>query len=380
MTEFLQEGILVAEASEIKGSPVALTLQDSGPVVEFSERLMREALVRAREDRKENVVLSPMSVYLALMVMACVDEEAGRDTYAQVLGVSQDQWNDYGRRLMRQMNWTKEDSCVAAANSLWMDDTASLPAGDLMRISQNLHTNVYQGDLQHKDIVTAINMWVKLQTRGMIQEFRQDPYDEMTTLSILNAVYLEAKWQDAFSAADTMEKVFYTAANEELTTDFMTDFLCHRSYAQKEGLDGVVLPYRDGNLAFVALRPTTGRSVDELLVSLQADDWKEICDDSVDTFMNFSMPKFTVEYQQTLTDVMTDMGLMPDLGIGQMVKVQVDEEGTKAAAVTEITAGGVIEISEEPLEIHLDHPFVYGIVDTVSGVPLFVGVMDRPGQ
>ncbi len=372
---------LVAEASAVNGSPVALTRQDSGPVVDFSDQLMKKALESARADGKENVVLSPVSVYLALMVMACVSEEASWDTYAQMFGVPQEQWNDYGSRLIRHMNWAKEDSCVAAANSLWMDDSVSLPSADLMRISQNLYTNVYQGNLQHRDIVKSINIWVDNQTRGMIQEFRQDPYDEFTTLSILNAVYLEAKWQDAFSASATMEKVFYTASNEEIVTAFMTDSLCQRGYIREEGMDGVVLPYRDGNLAFVALRPTAGQTVDDLLVSLHADDWKDVCDKATDTFLNFSMPKFTLEYQQTLTDVVTDLGVVPELGIGQKVKIQVDEDGTKAAAVTEVTAGGIMEVPEgEPLEIHLDHPFVYGIVDTVSGVPLFVGVLDRPVQ
>ncbi len=374
-----QEISLVAEASAVNGSPVALMRQDSGPVVDFSGQLMKKALESARADGKENVVLSPVSVYLALMVMACVSEEASWDTYAQVFGVPQEQWNDYGGRLMRHVNWAKEDSCVAAANSLWMDDSISFLAEDLMRISQNLYTNVYQGDLQSQAIVKAINVWVDEQTRGMIQEFRQDPYDEFTTQSILNAVYLEAKWQDAFSASATMEKVFYTASNEEIVTAFMTDSLCQRSYIREEGMDGVVLPYRDGNLAFVALRPTAGQTVDDLLVSLPAEDWKGICDKAADTFMNFSMPKFTLEYQQTLTDVVTDLGVVPELGIGQKVKIQVDEEGTKAAAVTEVTAAGMIDMPEkDPIEMHLDHPFVYAIVDTATGIPLFVGVMDRP--
>ena len=372
-------------ASEVKGSSTALTSQDSGPIMDFSDQLMKQALKNAREAGKENVVLSPMSVYLALMTMACVSEEASYDNYAQVLGVPENQWNDYGSRLMRHMNWTKEDSCVVASNSLWLDEDTSLPAADLMRIVQHLYTNVYRGDLQSRVTVDAINYMVSNKTRGMIQELRQSPYDDLTVWSILNVVYLEAKWQQPFQKAQVQEKIFYTAQQEEVTTEFLTDFLCSRAYVQQEEWDGVVLPYKDGNLAFVALRPTAGQTVDELLMSLSPETWGSCSGQAVDTLMNFSMPKFTIEYRQDLTDTLSVMGLdqvLAQLGanVGQAVRIQVDEEGTKAAAATEIQAGGAILAPDDLLEIHFDRPFVYGIVDTVAQIPLFVGVMDRPIQ
>lgn len=371
---------VVAEAKTIKGSPVAISAQDANPVAVFSQQLMEQALKEARNMGAENVVLSPVSVYLALLVTANVESADHQASFEQVLSIPKQQWLTTGEQWMRQLNWEKEGAKVRASNSMWLDAGISMEQEVLDQLAGKLYTDVYQGDLQGEQIVEAINAWVDHETEGMIQKFRQDPYEQAVMRSILNAVYMEGKWLDEFSPSDVKEKIFYTADGKEVTTDFLTDFLCRHRYIKTEEMDGVVLPYRDENLVFVALRPTTGQSVDELLVSLQLDDWKGICNDSVDTFMNFSMPKFTVEYQQTLTDVLADMGVSMQMGIGQKVKIQVDEEGTKAAAVTEITAGGVIEISEEPLEIHLDHPFVYGIVDTVSGVPLFVGVMDRPGQ
>lgn len=386
-SELPGDGIfVVADISEIKGSPVALTKKDGEPLGDFSEQLMKNALTKARMDGKENMVLAPVSAYLALMVMACVSEETSYDAYAQVLGIPEEQWNDYGSRLVRHMNWGKEDSCVTAANSLWLNEGVSLPSADLMRISQYLYTKVYQGDLQSKDIVKAINIWVDLQTQGMIPQLRQDPYDDTTVMSILNAVYLEAKWQQAFLHHQTQEKVFYTASGEEVMSEFLQDHYCHRAYVQTEQWDGVMLPYRDGNLVFVALRPTAGQTVDELLLSLEAADWANACQEAVDIFMNFSMPKFMVEYQQVLTDAIAQMGLEAvlqesNIGVGQMVKIQVDEEGTKAAAVTEVTAGGAMLPPEEPpLELHFDQPFVYAVVDTAAQIPLFIGVMDRPVQ
>ena len=377
--------ISLAEAPVISGSPVALNRQDGRLLTEFSQELLKAAWA---EDRTENSVLSPVSVYLAMMVTACSNDLADQTQIAEwesLFGVTEDQWDAWGTKMMRHLNWAKEDSCVTTADSMWLDTEMTLAEDAMQRISQHLYTDVYQGDLQSKDIVKAINAWVDYNTQGMIPEFRKDPYDDMTYMSILNVVYLEAKWQQSFEASSTKEKMFYTASGEEVAAEFMQDFLCRRAYVQTENWDGIVLPYQDGNLAFVALRPAAGQSVDELLLSLEAEDWGTCCVNAVDTLMNFSMPKFTLDYRQVLTDALAQMGLTDVLqesgvGVGQTVRIQVDEDGTKAAAVTEVTAAGMIEVTEEPLEIHLDHPFVYAVVDTVAQIPVFVGILDWPVQ
>lgn len=371
---------VVAEAKEIKGSPVAISAQDDSPVAAFSQQLMEQALKEARNMGAENVVLSPVSVYLALLVTASVESADQQASFEQVLSMPKQQWLTAGEQWMRQLNWEKEGAKVRASNSMWLDEGISMEQEVLDQLAEKLYTDVYQGDLQGEEIVEAINAWVDHKTEGMIQKFRQDPYNQAVMRSILNAVYMEGKWLDEFLPSDVREKIFYTVDGKEVTTDFLTDFLCRHRYIKTEEMDGVVLPYRDGNLAFVALRPTKGQGVDALLNSLGPSDWREISTGAIDTLMDFSMPKFTVEYQQTLTDVLADMGVSLQMGIGQKVKIQVDEEGTKAAAVTEVTAAGAIQVTEDPIQMHLDHPFVYSVIDLVTGVPLFVGVMDQPVQ
>ncbi|MBP3701874.1 MAG: hypothetical protein J6I64_08285 [Lachnospiraceae bacterium] len=381
--------VSLVERPELVGSPVALAQRDSAPLVTFSVDLIRASWKSARERGAENPVLSPVSVYLAMMVTACSSAQTDAEQLAEweaLFGVPEKEWDTWGTKLMRHLNWSKEDSCVTATNSLWLDEGMSLAEEVLQRISQHLYTDVYQGDLQSEKIMQAINEWVDHKTQGMIPQFLQAPYDEMTFLSILNAVYLEAKWQEAFLPPRIQEKIFYTAQEEEILAEYLTDSLCHRAYLQTENWDGVLLPYRDGNLAFAALRPMAGQSADDLLMTLEGKDWSACCENAVETLMNFSMPKFTVEYRQMLTDSLAQMGLEDVLadggiGIGQTVKIQVDEDGTKAAAVTAVTAAGMIELPEEtPLEIHFDRPFVYAVIDTVSGIPLFVGVLDCPVQ
>ena len=120
-----------------------------------------------------------------------------------------------------------------------------------------------------------------------------------------------------------------------------------------------------------------------------------------ETFLNFSMPKFTLSYEQNLNETFEGLGLIKTLTPGeadlsamgtgrageplyvssaqQKVKIQVDEEGTKAAAVTEILVGeGGMLWQEEPLELHFDSPYLYLLMDQETGVPLFMGMMENP--
>ena len=177
-------------------------------------------------------------------------------------------------------------------------------------------------------------------------------------------------------------------------------FEAYESYIKTEDAEGIMLPYDDGRLAFIALKPGSG-DARGYAASLTGAKLKEaIAAAKADTFVTVNMPKFDTEYSVYLTDALKAMGMtdafdpfLADLsGAGrgvdgplyisyvfQRVKVDVNEEGTEAAAVTEIaTAEGCALPAEEPIVLTFDKPFVYAIVDTETGVPLFAGVMENP--
>ena len=114
--------------------------------------------------------------------------------------------------------------------------------------------------------------------------------------------------------------------------------------------------------------------------------------------MDFAMPRFTLEYNQTLLPVLEEMGLSAALkpekadfsgitGAGegslhigevtQKVKIQVDEKGTKAAAATEVTmAGGASDT--QLVQLYFDSPFLYAVIERETGTVLFMGIMENP--
>ena len=174
------------------------------------------------------------------------------------------------------------------------------------------------------------------------------------------------------------------------------------SYVQGEVYDGVALPYRDSELLFVALRPTGGQNVRELYADITFEQLGEAVDAAQNVQVNLWLPKFKVTFDRILNGDLMHMGLTKafdadqadfsgigkaDIGdlyislVRQKAVFIVDEEGTEAAAVTEVTmrTNSMMPV-EEPKLVHFDEPFLYMILDPETDMPLFVGIMDNPSQ
>ncbi len=379
---------------------LGLSAAEAAPVGEFSLAFMREAVAQAHAQGEENPVLSPVSVYLALLLAAMGSGGETEAEFEAVLRLPADEWGRYGGQLMRFMNQSDGSERLATANALWLDEGAQVGEAYLERAAGEMHSEVFCLDLSSKEAQEAVNAWVAKRTEGMIPEFRNEPYGDFVRMAILNAVYLEAEWEEAFREMDTDTRPFYRGDGSEVTARFLCDWPCSREYVKEESLEGVVLPYRSGRLAFLALRATDGRTPAELLAGLSAERVRELAAGAVETPMDFAMPKFTLEYEQPLLEVLKEMGLsaalLPEAAdfsamtgadgeplyladVAQKVKIQVDEEGTKAAAATEVTmaAGGAAD-ETQLVRLHLDSPFLYAVIERETGVVLFMGIMENP--
>ena len=386
---------------DFSGSKGGLTEEEQKQVTAFSLRLMREAAAQAGKEGEENPVLSPVSAYAALLLVACGSEGDSAAELEQVLGLARDQWSQAGKNLMESLNQTGESLTLTAANSLWMDEEAQILEAYIRRISEEMKAEIFQGDLSTEEIQKAVNGWVKERTNGLIPAFRDEPYSEDVVAALINAVCLEAEWQQPFESGRTTEKPFYTAEKGEVSAEYLCDDLGYRDYIKGDGMEGILLPYAGGSLAFVALRATDGRTPQELLGALSPEDCRRLPEMAASRRMIFSMPKFALSYGQNLNETLKSLGLVKTMTPGeadlsamgtgrtgeplfvssvqQKVKIQVDEEGTKAAAVTEIlVAEGGLPMQEEPLELHFDRPYLYLLIDQETGVPLFLGIMENP--
>ena len=355
----------------------------------------------AAAQEAENPVLSPLSAYLCLAMLMPGANENTKAEFEKILGADWDYVSALAADIAAQLEKTGGSTKLDLANSIWTDDDKAVIEEEWLKtVKAYFGPDIYSADLPSDGALKAINKWVNDKTNGMIPKLHDENYDKDTIMVLLNALYMKADWAHKFEGQDTYDREFTKADGSTVTVPFMNMFEAYESYIKTEDAEGIMLPYDDGRLAFIALKPDSG-DARGYAASLTGAKLKElIAAAKADTFVTVNMPKFDTEYSVYLTDALKAMGMtdafdpfLADLsGAGrgvdgplyisyvfQRVKVDVDEEGTEAAAVTEIaTAEGCALPAEEPIVLTFDKPFVYAIVDTETGVPLFAGVMENP--
>lgn len=354
-------------------------------------------LLRAVRTPGENTLLSPLSVALALSMTA---NGAAGDTLAELealLGAEVDVLNENAGSLLDDYLALEGSTESAIANSLWMDDSLAAGEGFLDRCAAFYRAEVYQTDLPTEETKDAVNDWIGQVTRGMIPRMLQDPPREDAALLLVNALYMKNTWEEEFDANDTHPRTFTAADGTETELDFLYNGTRRERYFAAEDAAGVVLPYDDGRLAFVAVLPDGG--LDAWLEGLDGETLSRLLAAAEETETALYLPRFEAEWGGGLTDALRALGLdtafdparadfspmgtsdgMPLFlaSVDHRAKIEVTEEGTEAAAATVVAAPEAAAPMEPPTELTFDRPFCYAIVDLERGVPLFLGTYERP--
>ena len=362
-------------------------------VQKFSKNLFAESM------GETNPVLSPVSAYLALSLAGTGAKGETAKEFEAVLGGN---LQAVAERLMDTLPTDTEGSQVLLSNSAWVDDRMNCEESWLAVAANSYSAQVYQTRLSSADAMNGINGWVEDHTKGMIKDFLAEPLDDDARLGLFNTVYFKGKWNYGFSAGSTHDQIFTKAGGEEIMVPMMTQKKDDLSYVTGEDCDGIVLPYQDTNLVFVALKPTKGQDVRRMCESLTMEKIGSMVDGAQPQYVSLLLPKFRVTFDRKLNEDMIKMGLdsafdeyLADFtGLGltdQMEPLYIDivrqkavfimdEEGTEAAAVTEVGMARVTSVMQErtPLQVHFDEPFLYMILDPETDVPLFMGIMDDP--
>lgn len=356
---------------------------------------------------EENPVISPVSAYIALSMAGLGAGNNTRTEFENVLGDYSDM-TDICDTLMNTLPTSSENNVVTLACSAWIDDEMNVYDSWLSDIDTIMHSDVFQTNLSARNTVTQINNWVADKTNGMIDQMLNKPLSEDTRLVLFNTVYFKAKWASAFDAADTYEDKFYPEEGSELSTEMMHKSSENMDYISNDFAEGLIFPYRsweenDGNFALVALKPLDDETtIREVYSKLTNEVIGGLIESKQTVMVNTKLPKYEITFNKSLNDSLISMGLvdafrdgiadfsgigMTDLDNGiyidlirQKAKVIVDEEGTEAAAATEVMMVECTSafIEENPIDVYFDSPFIYIIMDMNQEIPLFIGILDTP--
>ena len=350
-----------------------------------------------------STLVSPLSVALALSMTA---NGAAGNTLAQfqdVLGGGVDlvELNTACAQLMADYQGLGGSTKCAIANSLWVDPEGQIKDEFIGQCRGIYDAQVFSAQLSEPGIVKDLNGWVSQHTNKMIPEIIDQPFPEETACLLVNALYLKNSWLSEFDPLSTHTMDFHHAGGPDSQVEYLRKFDTQLSYLQGKGAQGVVLPYDDGRLAFVAILPDLypdSPDFGQWLNNLEGNSLSQLINNREDAiFLSFAMPKFSAEWKGNLEDTLPLLGLedafvpgaadFSSLGdspegyyISQVIhatKIEVNEKGTEAAAATVVAAeSGAAAPPQEGITLILDRPFLYGIVDLYTGVPLFLGTYE----
>jgi len=281
-------------------------------------------------------------------------------------------------------------------NALWGQEDYEFLSEFLDILAENYGAGLRTLDFvnEPEESRVTINDWVSDQTEGRIEDLiPQGVIDELTRLILTNAIYFNAAWAEPFEEDQTADGTFYLLDGGQVTVPMMRQTESF-GYAEGEGYQAVELPYDGWELSMVILLPQAGE-FEAFEGSLDTELVDGIVKDLAHRRIALTMPKFEFESDFSLKDSLAAMG-MPDaftgaadfsgmtgdrdLFIAEVIHkafVSVDEAGTEAAAATAVVMEK-LAMPEEPVEVTVDHPFIFLIRDIETGAILFVGRVVDP--
>lgn len=362
------------------------------PVQDFGFALFKENI------NETNPVLSPVSAYIALTMAGSGAEGNTRQQFFDVLS-KDGSMTILSDSMMNRLPQKTERITVELANSAWIDDEFTVKDKWIGEVTSLYDAQAFQTDVATAAAMNAMNEWVEENTHGLIKQMIEQPFDKETRLVLFNTLYFDGKWQNPFMQETTYEEEFHVSDTETIQVPMMHQYDERYEYFENDYIKGIVMPYQDSNLAFVPILPQGNADIRDRL-TLTADGLPDIMEGREYQTVHVKLPKFEVSFDKILNDSLIKMGLADAFdeekadfsGIGktdsgypiyislvrQKAVVKVDEEGTEAAAATEVAMAECTALLEEPIEMYFDKPFLYLIMDMETEIPLFMGIMDNP--
>jgi serine protease inhibitor len=276
----------------------------------------------------------------------------------------------------------EEGVVLELAQALWLDDGRRL----LTELAIEAHTL----DFADPAAPERVNAWVAEHTRGMIPRI-VDRFEPDEVFALADAAYFDGAWQEPFDPDHTAPRPFTRPDGASVDVPTMHAEGSYE-YFEDDELQAVRLPYgNEGDLCFVAVIAREG------LAPPTAFDWDALV--TSPRTGSIALPRFSAQSNLELGDALKTLGLGPAFepgpdfdelftgpgakALGRVLhraRVDVDERGTRAAAVTVVTAIAVAYRAETPFELRLDRPFLWAIEDRRTGTLLFLGIVTDPTQ
>lgn len=361
-------------------------------------------LFRKNTESGKNSMLSPLSAYLCLSMCANGAGGITKSEMEKVLGLDMDALNLYCANLYSRINENKQlEEYLSTSNAIWYNDAYGiLPKKNFLDVNALYYgADLYKANFKNVNVADDVNLWVSEKTDGMIEKML-DNVNEKAIMLLVNTLLFESRWAQAGGYNRT--NVDFTDSDGR-TKSVSGFYSTGYSYFKSENFHAFKTAYEANGIAFYGILPTDdgkygGKDVDfdSVIAGFDANEMYGILNGRQrELYMVHAMtPCFKFDYEVQLSDYFAKNG-MPSAfdmwgadfsnmyettdafnvyisNILQKTAIELDENGTKAAAATVIVNATAMDPSQfTQIQMYLDRPFIFMIVDEVSGVPLFVG-------
>ena len=340
--------------------------------------------VVATSDPSENILVSPYSAGVALSMVAEGAEGQTRTEFDEALNGSLFKAVDLGNN---------DTMTVKSANSVWITDNFSVRNRFVGLLEKDFGAEVVNLNFADPATVKAINNWCSENTEGKITEI-VDRLSPSMVMMLINALYFNAPWADAFLESNTHDGVFHTASGDiQVSMMAKTDRM---NYAEYQGAQMVELPYEGERYAMYVVLPPKGLSLDKMISYVNENLYEQAMSMMTAQKVRLTMPKLKLETEMVLNKTLQHMGVktaftpaanfkgIAEMGplvldqVKQKCYIDVSEKGTEAAAVTSVGVRLTSARPETLVTMNVDRPYVFFIADRTNGNILFAGRVVRP--
>ncbi len=364
---------------------------------EFGLELFQK--IYSQEEKYDNIMVSPLSVSLALAMTyngANGETQTAMEETLKVYGLTSEEINESYATLVTALKSLDPKVVLEIANAIYYREGFSVE-DDFISTNRNYYdAEVEALDFGSSQALKTINKWVADKTHDKIDKILDNISGDQV-MFLLNAIYFNGIWQTKFDRDDTEDLPFYLENGSTINVPTMqkTESL---PYYSNNLFSVVKLAYGAGNYNMFIFLPQENNSVEDLVDELNASSWESWMENFTDSAnIDLQLPRLKYGYEIKLNEVLSEMGMGVSFtaaadftGINKngglfidYVKhktfIEVNEKGTEAAAVT------IVAIRENSAALHnlqfnVNRPFLYAITEKDTGAILFMGTVKNPAK
>lgn len=373
---------------------------DYQKITSSNNNLGFKLLTKVDADEQENIFISPTSLLMALSMVYNGADGVTKEEIAETLqlnGIDERDLNKANASLGTMLYKDTNQVTVNIAHSIWLHEDYNFQEKFSKDNQDYYNATIQEIDIFNRNSAKRINNWVKQSTNNKIDAIVENPLDENLLALLINAIYFKGQWTYEFDQKKTKKDGFHLLDGTRKDVSFM-ELKEELYYLENEMFQAVKLPYGTGEMSMSIFLPQESSNLEQLKEKLTNENWEKWLKKFSKKEGTIILPKFTLAYETSLKNALMELGINKAFETGradfskmieeddqiymsnvkQKTFIDVNEEGTEAAAATSIEMKLVSAPVDGPFYMDVNRPFFFTITDEETDAIIFMGLMSHP--